>query len=131
MNGKTAEKKFAVKSKRYYALGFSVILAIAFVHFAAQIFFIQNENPRPVETAAETAPPAGQISGDEPAVAEDETSKRKSEKISENAEPQIRRAPKNSRQSSFVPARTAARKKADRESRAERLRRAEQILTGV
>lgn len=134
-NGKT----FFGKSGKYYAIVGSVILLIAVTHFVMQLSFIQKENLRSVETAVEVDKVI------EPKMENAVTTKQVIEIAPELVEVKkvevitipevVKAAPRQSRE--IVPSvKTSNRKKAVREtnrydeSRDERLRRAERLLTG-
>lgn len=137
---KTAEKpRMLKKSGKYYAIVGLFILAIAVGHFTMQITFIQKETLRSDETAVEAdkviepkvenALPARQVIEIEPEQVE--VKKIEVIKIPEV----VKTAPR--RQKENVPVKNPNSKKAvrkvesDRESRAERMRRAERLLTGM
>jgi len=133
-NAPTFLKK--ISGKRYKII-FGGILAITIVHFVMQISFIQSEieslrsadltaqteDLKRTESAVEIKRPDAQIIDIKPE--EYEVRKVKIITIPENAAPKMRR------QAETVPLPTQVKKKAVRETRAARLRRAEKILTGV
>jgi hypothetical protein len=128
-NGKLSLKK----SGKYYALIGLFIAAFAFAHFSMQLNFIQKENLRVIETAQEN-----EISAPAPAspprvieVAPDLIEVKKVEVITV-PEP-VKTAPRARKETrkENPPRQRVVRKTEPRESRAERLRRAERILTGV
>lgn len=138
MNKTNGKSSLFGKSGKYYVLVGSLILIIAIVHFAMQISFIQKEtNLQSVETAVEKnteiAPPFKQVIQIEPE--QFEVKKIEVITIPETVKPAPRR------EKEIVPAKTPIKTpskkkslpetKPDRETRAERLRRAERILTGV
>lgn len=124
-------------SKKHYTTTGGIILAIGIMHFVLQISFIQNKNLQSVESAVENkveiVPPAEQIITIEPEQVE--VKKIKIITIpevvkSEAVKPEIvKTAPRRQKEAAPVP--KAVKKKEVRETRAERLRRAERILTGV
>lgn len=114
-----------ISIKHYTIIG-AVILAITVMHFVLQISFIQKENLRAVETAPEIVqPPEQAVQVIEINPKEYEVRKVEIITIPEVVQPV---AP---RQTEAAPVRIPSRKKPVRESRAERLRRAERILTGA
>ena len=123
------------KSRKYYALIGLFILTIAVVHFAMQLTFIQKENLRSVETAVETtqevdtAPPVKQYIEIEPE--QYEVKKIEIITIPEKVKPAPRVQKESAAPAAPAPVRKIARKKDSGETRAERLRRAERLLTGV
>lgn len=133
---KKAESLGRMSGKRYKIL-FAGILAITVVHFVMQMSFIKIENSHSAELTAriedlksndssvETKQPDGKIVDIKPE--EYEVRKVKVVTMPENVQPVTRRQPE------IVPppSRTQTKKKAVRETRAERLRRAEKFLTGV
>ncbi|MEO6589303.1 MAG: hypothetical protein ABIP06_08365 [Pyrinomonadaceae bacterium] len=136
---KTNGRKLFGKSGKYYALVGSFILLIAVTHFVMQLSFIQKENLRSVETAVEVDKVI------EPKVDNAVTTKQIIEIAPELVEVKkveviiipevVKAAPRQSRE--IVPAvKISTRKKSVRQpnqsdqSRDERLRRAERLLTG-
>jgi hypothetical protein len=121
-------------SKRDYTIIGAVILAIGIVHFSLQVFFIQKENLQAVETAvAENEPETAPViaAAPEKRVITIEPEQFEIKKIKIITLPEIVKAPPV-RQKEFVRAgRSVKKKEVKRETRAERLRRAERILTGV
>ena len=99
------------------------ILAVAVVHFVVQLSFIQSEKLRSAESSdeltVEIAPPETQIID----VKADEYEVRKVKVVTIPE----RVAPQSRRRAEVVPVKG----KIVRETRAERLRRAERILTGI
>lgn len=134
---KTAGKSSILEriSKYPYTIIGAIILAIGVSHFVLQISYIQTENLQSAETAAanniEIAPPVKQIITIEPEQVE--VKKIKVITIPETVKPEVVK-PVPIRPKESIPARKTVRKKEvkeARETRAERLRRAERILTGV
>lgn len=133
MNIKIERTNIFKKSKKYYAMIGMFIMTIAVVHFALQMIFIQKENLETVksaveiennfETAVEIKSPAKQIIEIEPEQVE--VNKVEVITIPEFVKP----APRQRKET--VPATKPVKKKEVRETRAERLRRAERLLTGV
>lgn len=120
----------------------SLILAIVVGHFVFQMSFITGENERFIESMANANSPAGQN-----AVAKTEAAKNKLPDSQSADSDIVIVAPKDSdsrknvqtikavekesnRQAEIVPVRNSPKKEVKRDSRAERLRRAEKILTG-
>lgn len=109
--------------KRRNAIGIAAILTIGILHFAFQISFIQSEktqvaeNPVKIETVseqpAETKPSEFEV-------------KKADIILPPKPAPQIKQ-----RQPELAPAKPQLKKKDSVETRAERLRRAEKILTGI
>lgn len=129
---KTADKSSFLEriSKNPYTIIGAIILAIGISHFVLQVSYIQNENLETIETAADNPdyqvkpqPPVGQVITIEPE--QIDVKKIKIIKI-----PEIVKLPPR-RPNETVSAGKPVRKKEARETRAERLRRAERILTGV
>lgn len=133
-NNMANKKSFALgKSKKYYLIIGTVILGIAVAHFGVQMIFIQKENLRSFETALETenipttgikaALPAEQISETSP----EQISVKKSEEI---VVPEVKNVLRRKKEVTISEPKIV-RKKEVRETRAERLRRTERLLTGV
>ena len=136
---KIAEKpRMSKKSGKYYSIVGLFILAIAVVHFTMQITFIKEETLRSSESAVESdkviepqienALPVNQLIEIAPEQVE-------VKKIAVVTLPEVvKSAPRT--QKEIVPLNTPIRKKVvregktERQSRAERLRRAELLLTG-
>lgn len=130
----TSDKKFLFKkSGKYYALIGLFIMTIAIAHFSLQMNFIQKENLESVETAV------GKEKNFKTEVEKNSPDKQLIEIAPEQYEvkkvevitiPEIvKPAPRQRKET--VPVPKPVRKKEVRETRAERLRRAERILTGV
>jgi anti-sigma-K factor RskA len=130
-----------VSGKRYMVI-LAGILAVAALHFAAQISFIQNENPRSAELialiedlksdeklAVEIKQPDTQTIVVKPE--EYEVRKVKVITIPENEQPVSRRQVEAIPPATAVAPSTQPKKKAVRDTRGARLRRAERILTGI
>lgn len=149
---KTKKTALLGKSGKFYALGIAVILIIALAHFAGQMFFIQNENLRALGSHADVeAPPLIENGRSDVPAPTAEKSANRPDEISEklppaapqtNASAKLRRTsagrlpaaakPQIRQSEEIVPVReTISRKKTTRETRADRLRRAERLLTGV
>ncbi|CAN5874899.1 hypothetical protein BH20ACI4_BH20ACI4_09520 [soil metagenome] len=130
----TSDKKSLLKkSGKYYALIGLFIMTIAVAHFSLQMNFIQKENLQSVETAVgngnnfktevEKNSPAKQIIE----IAPEQYEVKKVEVIT--IPEFIKPVPRQLKESIAAP--KPVRKKEVRETRAERLRRAERVLTGV
>ncbi|HEX9961887.1 MAG TPA: hypothetical protein VGB00_13210 [Pyrinomonadaceae bacterium] len=114
-------------TRRNQTIAGAAILAIIVLHFAAQFIFFQSEKPSPeieaisrqsVEIEAENEPnPEIEIESE----AEKPDVVTMPEKAPANVQPEPR----------IAPTQTLIRKKEPRQSKAERLRRAERLLTGV
>lgn len=121
-------------SKKYYAVIGAGILGVAFLHFGLQMIFIQKENLRSVETAVEIENKnIPQIEENLPVenvieVKPEQFAVKEIEivKPSETAKTAVRR-----QKEVAAPERKAVKKKEANEPRADRLRRAERLLTGV
>jgi type IV secretory pathway VirB10-like protein len=114
-------------NQRHYTKGIAAIFAVIILHFVSQFIFLQSEktaleteaiNHQSVEIKPESEP-AREIET-ESAATETETVTRPSA-----VQPVVQPEPK------IEPARVVIKKKEPRESRTERLRRAERLLTGV
>ena len=106
----------------HYTIAGAAILAIIVVHFVLQFTFIQSENFRSALTSMPPEPikeKSVEIKTDHEAGKSDIVTMPKT--VAPTAPPQRK----------IVPSQTVVKKKEPRESRAERLRRAEKILTGV
>jgi type IV secretory pathway VirB10-like protein len=114
-------------TRRNNTIAGAAILAVIVLHFVSQFIFFPSQKPAPeieamsrqsVEIKAENEPVAEIEIESEPKKPEIVTMP---EKAPPNAQPEIR----------IAPSQTLIRKKEPRESKAERLRRAERLLTGV
>jgi hypothetical protein len=129
-------------SKKKYAIIVLIILAITVGHFAIQMSFIESENKNIVESLSKTQPiiapnPEPQI--DEPVVENTDSEIKKSDIV---LPPQPLKSPKAVKAEKIVqkepirqpeptaPKQKPLKKEFKHESKAERLRRAEMILTG-
>lgn len=124
------------KSKKYYMVIGAVILGIAVVHFGMQMFFIQKETLRSFESAIETDNvPFSDVETVEATSPVEQTLEISPEHLSEKkvaviTVPELKIVER--RKKEFVtPEPKIIRKKEVRETRADRLRRAERILTGI
>lgn len=131
-----ANKKSFVSgsSKSYYLIIGTIILGIAFLHFGMQINFIQKETLRSFQAAIETekVPIEDDV---EPALPVEQALEISPEHLSEKkvevtTVPEIKAVPIRKKEI-ILPEPKVERKKEVRETRAERLRRAEKILTGI
>jgi type IV secretory pathway VirB10-like protein len=116
-------------TRRNQTIAGAAILAIIVLHFAAQFIFFQSEKPSP-EIEAISRQSVEIESESEPNLEiETQSEARKPDVVAmpEKAAPNIQPEPK------IAPSQqqTLIRKKEPRESKAERLRRAERLLTGV
>lgn len=131
------ENKFLSKnSGKYYMLVGLFIMTIAVTHFALQINFIQKEKLESIETTVEvknSVQPV--IERDSPVnqVIEIQPEQYEVKRVEVITIPEIVKRSPTRRQKAVVPARynKPVKKKEVRETHAERLRRAERILTGV
>ncbi len=133
MKNTNDKKSIFKKSGKYYVIIGLFIMTIAVTHFALQMNFIQKENLQSVETAVgieknfetevEKNSPAKQIIE----IAPEQVEVKKVEVIT--LPEYVKPAPRQRKET--VPAPKPVKKKEVRETRAERLRRAERILTGV
>ena len=122
--------------KNPYTIIGAIIMTIGISHFTLQIFFIQEEKLQSVETALEekieneaaVESPKEQIIRVEPEVYQVKTIEVQKIKVITTVET-VKSVPR--RQKETVPARKPVKIKEAQETRAARLRRAEQILTGV
>jgi len=113
-------------AQRHYTKIGAAILAVIVLHFVSQFVFFQSEKPAPKIEAVNQ--PSVEIKTENEPIAEikieSEAIKTDVAEAPEAAQPIVQPEPKN------APSRIV-RKKESRESRAERLRRAERILTGI
>ena len=124
LNNTMANKK---KGRRYKIV--AAILAVFVLHFAWQIWFVQKENLRAVEDSLknsqiEVLPVERQPKEDVPEIKIDLAEKIENEKVSKNSLPIKFSPPENKRPQ------TELKRNPARESKSERLRRAEKLLTG-
>lgn len=135
------KKKIASKfiQRKSYLMGITGIVAIIVLQAAFQFYFIQDENLRAAETLI-ADDRAVEKSDEEPLNTEiseikEEAkieTKAEAKKIVENNVTKSKKsAPEVRRDLQATPSRIIFRKRESRESTAERLRRAEKILTGV
>ena len=131
-----ANKKSFVsgKSKNYYLIIGTIILGIAFVHFGMQINFIQKETLRSFQAAIETENVAvadeAEITLPVEQALEISPEHLNEKKVEVAPAPEIKAVPVR-KKDVILPEPKVVRKKEVRETRAERLRRAERILTGI
>lgn len=124
------------KSKKYYLIIGAVILGIAVVHFGMQMVFIQKETLRSFESAIITDDvPFSDVETVEANSPVEQTLEISPEHLSEKkveliTVPEIRITERR-RKEIVTPEPKIVRKKEVRETRADRLRRAERILTGI
>lgn len=122
------------KSTKYYATIGAGILGIAFLHFGLQMTYIQRENLRSYEAAVETNKvEVPQIEENIPA---EQTVEIKPEQfaikeIEVIRNPEVTKTVPRRQIEPVVPEKRVVRKKEATETRTERLRRAERILTGI
>lgn len=122
------------KSTKYYATIGAGILGIAFLHFGLQMTYIQRENLRSYEAAVETNKvEVPQIEENIPA---EQTVEIKPEQfaikeIEVIRNPEVTKTVPRRQIEPVVPEKRIVRKKEATETRTERLRRAERILTGI
>lgn len=135
IRGNDAESNIRPLSKgksapRHYTIAGAAILAVIILHFVSQFIFFQSEkispkteaiNHRSVEIEPEIEPIAEFTTE---SAAKKPSPVRKPETVAPTVtvQPEIKPAP---------PSRVVIKKKEPRQSRAERLRRAEKLLTGV
>lgn len=138
MKRKNGKKSLFKKPGKYYALTGLFILTIAFVHFSMQLSFIQKENLRTIETANEIeikpVSPVKQVVeiAPEHQVIEIPPEQIEVEKVTVIKIPEIVVKPEPRIQKKTAPpVRKTYKNREVPETRAERLRRAERILTGV
>ena len=120
-------------ARKYYSKAGAAILAIIILHFVSQITFLRNENLVSERASAKTENKQNneQINEhiNEQSVEIKPEYEAKDSRILKAPAPLV---PSNvQRNTENVPQRLAVKKKEPRESRAERLRRAERILTGA
>jgi type IV secretory pathway VirB10-like protein len=119
--------------RNYTKIGAAILMVIV-LHFVSQFVFFRDEKPAP-QLEAVTSPSVEIKADDVPAVEIETESEAKTADVAEApndndaeapdaAQPGVQPEPRN------APSRIV-RKKESRESRAERLRRAERILTGI
>lgn len=115
-------------SRNYLIIG-AAIVVIAVAQFVLQIAFIQKENLRAVETSASDIKPL-----DQPVFEKEKNP------VAEEYQPEKTNVPMNApkavktvvrRRVEVAPTRITPKKREVRETRAERLRRAEKLLTGI
>lgn len=143
MDAELTKKKTKVASKfiqrKSYLMGITGIVAIIVLQAAFQFYFIQDENLRAAETLIADDRAFEKINEEPlnteiPEIKEEAKIETKTEtkKIVENNVTKSKKlAPEVRRDLQATPSRIIFRKKESRESTAERLRRAEKILTGV
>jgi len=130
-NGKSSSFK---KSTKYYATIGAGILGIAFLHFGLQMTYIQKENLRSFEAAVETnkveIPQLEEnISAEQSVEIKPEQFAIKEIEVIKNRE--ITKTVPRRQIETVIPEKRVVRKKEATETRTERLRRAEKILTGI
>lgn len=113
-------------SRKLYIKAGTAIFAIIILHFVSQFIFIQNEKLESELTSAVTEPERSVESIDS-----NEIKTEAKTRTSEIIKAPVPAAPILQPETKIAPSRTAIKKKEPRESRAERLRRAERILTGI
>ncbi len=115
-------------TRKHYSKAGAAILAIIILHFVSQFIFFQSEKFESERTSAKTENERNNEQNDEQDV------EIKTEYDARNSAIVTTSAPVPStvqRDTKIAPSRSVIKKKEQRESRAERLRRAERILTGV
>lgn len=122
------------KSTKYYATIGAGILGIAFVHFGLQMTYIQKENLRSYESAVETNKiEVPQVEENIPA---EQTVEIKPEQfaikeIEVIKNPEITKTVPRRQAEPVAPEKRVVKQKEATETRTERIRRAEKILTGI
>lgn len=126
---------FNILPQKSHAMAAAIIFAVIVLHFASQFIFFQNEDNRTANISPETIsfnvePAAGTVGNVE--ITPDEEAE--NIKIAVVPKPVQNAAVKT--ETEIAPSRTASprltmKKKEIRESKAERLRRAEKLLTGI
>jgi outer membrane biosynthesis protein TonB len=133
MKNTSGKKSLFKKSGKYYVMIGLFIMTIAVAHFALQMIFIQKENLQAVETAVEVEKniePNIEKNSPVKQVVEIEPEQVEVKKVEVITIPEyVKPAPRQQKEAVHAP--KPVRKKEVRETRAERLRRAERILTGV
>ena len=124
------------KSGTYYPFIGLLILGIAVIHFSTQVFFIQTENLRsekiPTVSEVKNTLPAKNFIQIEPEQYEIEKIEQyKIEKIKVITIPETVKTTPFHKKETIPQVRKSIKKKEVIETRAERLRRAERLLTGV
>lgn len=120
-------------SSKYYVLIGLFIMTIAVTHFALQINFIQKEKLETIETAVEVERNIQpEIKTLAKPVIEIEPEQYEVKKVEVITIPEfVKPAPRRQKEAAPAPVKSVRKKKEIHETRAERLRRAERILTGV
>ena len=113
-------------TRKLYIKAGAAIFAIIILHFVSQFIFIQNEKLESEITSAAT-----EIEQSSESIKSTEIKTEDKTKTSEIVKAPVPAAPIVQPETKIAPSRTVIKKKEPRESRAERLRRAERILTGV
>ena len=113
-------------TRKLYIKAGAAIFAIIILHFVSQFIFIQNEKHESEITSAAT-----EIEQSSESIKSTEIKTEDKTKTSEIVKAPVTAAPIVQPETKIAPSRTVIKKKEPRESRAERLRRAERILTGV
>jgi len=111
-------------TRKHYSKAGAAILAIIILHFVSQFIFFQSEKFESERTSAKTENERNN----------EQNVEIKTEYDARNSAIVTTSAPVPStvqRETKIAPSRSVIKKKEQRESRAERLRRAERILTGV
>ena len=117
-------------ARKHYSKAGAAILAIIILHFVSQFIFLQNENYESERVSAKTKDTRNNKQNSEQNVEiKTEYETRDSGIIQTPAPAAV--PPTFRRKTETAPSQTVIKKKEPRESRAERLRRAERILTGV
>lgn len=124
------------KSTKYYATIGAGILGIAFVHFGLQMTYIQRENLRSYEAAVETN--KIEVPQTEENIPAEKTIEIKPEQVVIKEKeieiikvPEVSKAVPRRQSEAVAPEKRNVRKKDTTETRTERIRRAEKLLTGI
>ena len=122
------------KSTKYYATIGAGILGIAFLHFGLQMTYIQKENLRSYEAAVETN--KIEVPQTEENIPAEQTVEIKPEQvvikeIEVVKAPEISKTVPRRQAEPAAPEKRVVKKKEATETRSERIRRAEKILTGI
>lgn len=142
MNRTNSQASFTEQvSKKKNVIIVLVILAILVGHFLTQMSFIESENKQIIESLAKTEPMIEPNISAQPQIDEDKPPELKAEKTDIIVPPQPLKSQKNIQpvkiaqreaihQPQKAPLKNPLKKEVMRDSKAERLRRAEKILTG-
>ena len=121
---------FNNRTRKHYSKAGAAILAIIILHFVSQFTFLQNENFESERVSAKVEDLRNNKQDNEQNVEIETQYEVKDSGVMQT--PVLNDVPPTARhKSEIAPSRTVIKKKEPRESRTERLRRAERILTGI